>query len=87
MLLTSLSAKANDPCQIVLCMWGKVEGGNESHCDSSIKKFFSLNAFKKKGRFDPSGTLDMRKELLNGCPAADPISVAKILSKFGRIRG
>lgn len=87
MLLTSLPAHAEDPCKVVVCMWGKVAGENDSTCNSAIKDFFGLNAFKKKGRFDPKGTLDLRKKLLGKCEAADPEKVAKILSQFGRIRG
>ncbi|MGE3087479.1 conjugal transfer protein, partial [Klebsiella pneumoniae] len=45
------------------------------------------NAFKKHHRFNPGKTFDMRKEFLGGCKAADPESISKILSKFGRVKG
>ncbi|HGB9653405.1 TPA: conjugal transfer protein, partial [Escherichia coli] len=44
-------------------------------------------AFKKHHRFNPGKTFDMRKEFLGECKAADPESISKILSKFGRVKG
>ncbi|MBS0847033.1 conjugal transfer protein [Citrobacter sp. JGM124] len=85
---TSTPTFAADPCQIVLCMYGKVTGNSGgSECRSAEKAFFSLNAFKKKGRFDPSKTSNMRKVLLGQCKTADPAAIAKIIGEFGRIRG
>lgn len=77
----------DDPCTVFLCMAGKVQGENPGECSGAVRKFFSFNAFKKKHRFDPGRTFDMRKEFLGQCPAADPEFVKKILSKFGRVRG
>lgn len=79
---------AADPCEVVLCMFGKATGNSGgSECSSAEKSFFKINAFKKKGRFDPSKTSNMRKEFLGECKAADPEAIAKIISQFGRIRG
>ena len=79
---------ASDPCEVVLCMFGKVTGNSGgSECRRAEKSFFSLNAFKKKGRFDPSKTATMRKALLGECKAADPAAIAKVISQFGQIRG
>ncbi|BEM75885.1 TrbM/KikA/MpfK family conjugal transfer protein [Salmonella enterica] len=78
---------ANDPCAVFLCMAGKVYGQSPGECSGAVKKFFSINAFKKKHRFNPGKTFDMRKEFLGQCASADPAHVSKILSKFGRIRG
>lgn len=79
---------AADPCEVVLCMFGKVTGNSDgSECSSAEKAFFNINSFKKKGRFDPSKTSNMRKALLGECKAADPAAIAKIISQFGRIRG
>ncbi|KMK87263.1 hypothetical protein KCQ_05621 [Pectobacterium atrosepticum ICMP 1526] len=78
---------AADACEVVLCMFGKVTGNSQSECSSAERAFFSINAFKKKGRFDPSQTFNMRRNFLGGCPSADPAEVSKILGAFGRIRG
>lgn len=79
---------AADACDIVVCMYGKMTGGDGGEsCSSAERDFFSINAFKKKGRFDPTKTADMRKALLNGCSGADPVEISKIIAKFGTIRG
>lgn len=83
-----MPAQAADPCEVVLCLYGKAVGqGGGSSCSGPEKAFFSINAFKKKGRFDPTKTLNMRKSFLGGCSTADPAAVSKILSKFGKLRG
>lgn len=79
---------AADPCEVVLCMYGKATGNSGgSECSSAEKAFFKINAFKKHHRFNPGKTADMRKEFLGECKAADPEAISKILSKFGRVRG
>jgi len=78
---------ANDPCTVFLCMAGKLYGGSPGECQGAVKTFFSLNAFKKKHRFNPGKTLDMRKAFLGQCASADPVHVSRILSRFGRIPG
>lgn len=84
----SLPAQADDACKVVLCLFGKMTGsGGGSECHSAEKQFFSLNAFKKRGRFNPAKTFDMRKAFLGECIDADSATVSKILSQFGRIRG
>lgn len=79
---------AADPCEVVLCMYGKVTGNSGgSECRNAENAFFELNAFKKHHRFDPGKTFDMRKALLGQCSSADPAAVSKILSTFGKARG
>ncbi|BET64936.1 hypothetical protein [Yersinia pseudotuberculosis] len=79
---------AADVCEVVTCMYGKMTGGDGGEdCRAAERDFFSLNAFKKKGRFDPTKTADMRRSLLTGCSGADPKDIADIISKFGQIRG
>ncbi|EBI3997570.1 conjugal transfer protein [Salmonella enterica] len=84
----SSSSFAADPCKVVLCMYGKVTGNSGgSECSSAEKAFFKRNSFKKHHRFNPAKTADMRKDFLLECKEADPNSIEKIISKFGRIRG
>lgn len=77
---------SDDPCTVFLCMAGKVQGENSGECSGAVRKFFSFNAFKKKHRFDPGRTFDMRKDFLMQCANADPEYMNKILSRFGRVR-
>lgn len=79
---------AADPCEVVLCMFGKATGNSGgSECRSAEKAFFKINAFKKHHHFNPGKTANLRKNFLGECKSADPESIAKIISKFGRIRG
>lgn len=83
----SLPVKADEPCNITLCMWGMVSGSDTDGCQSQIKKFFSVKV-KKKGSFRPDKTADARKNLLMGeCPAsmAPHTFIDKIIDKFGRL--
>ncbi len=83
----SMAVDSGDPCTVFLCMAGMALGERPSECDGAIRKFFSINAFKKHHRFNPGKTFDMRRDFLGQCPSADPEHVSKILSKFGRLRG
>lgn len=75
-------------CKVAMCMVGEVTGNNGgSECRNPVKKFFSINAFKKHHRFNPGKTFDMRKSFLGQCPDLTKEYRDKILSKFGRVRG
>ncbi len=92
------SAQAMSACEVALCMYGKTTGSNGgSECRAAEKKFFSIEV-KKKGKFKPNPTFNLRKAYLNQCSEADPDAAArklgadpaaksKILNKYGRVRG
>ncbi|ENB6578090.1 kikA from plasmid origin [Escherichia coli] len=84
---TPVYSFAADPCEVVLCMYGKAtgnSGGNE--CHSAEQAFFNIVKKNKHG-FLPSHTLNARKAFLVECASADPEAANKILSRFGRVRG
>lgn len=77
-----------DACKVAICMMGEVTGNSGgSDCRNPIKKFFSINAFKKHHRFNPSKTADWRRSFLGECPDLTKDMQDKIISKFGRVRG
>lgn len=83
----SASSFASDPCETVLCMYGKATGNSGgSECSSAEHDFFNIVKKNKHG-FLPGHTSDARKSFLQQCGSADPATIAKIISKFGRIRG
>jgi hypothetical protein len=85
--VSAVPAHAANPCEVVVCMYGKVTGTNGGNsCKSPEKAFFDINVFKR-GIFQPWKTADLRKALLDGCPTANPADIASIISKFGKIRG
>jgi len=84
--LLSSSAIAADPCEVVLCMYGKTTGnGGENECRSAERTFFNIVKKNKHG-FLPSHTADARKAFLLECQSADTEIVSQIISKFGRMR-
>lgn len=84
---TPMYSFAADPCEVVLCMYGKATGNSGgSECSSAERAFFNIIKKNKYG-FLPNHTLDARKAFLEECSVADPEAVSKILSKFGKVRG
>ncbi|HGJ5891353.1 MAG TPA: hypothetical protein ACHBZA_08470 [Arsenophonus apicola] len=77
---------ADDPCTVVLCMYGKLQGNTQSECRRAVRKFFSLRKFDSHG-FRPWKTFIKRNDFLNGCPTADPAVVSDIMKQFGKLRG
>lgn len=84
----SAPSLAAEPCEVVLCLYGKATGnGGGSECRQAERAFFSINAFKKHHRFNPDKTFAMRRDFLAQCAGADPAAVSQILSRYGRMRG
>ncbi|HGJ5891348.1 MAG TPA: TrbM/KikA/MpfK family conjugal transfer protein [Arsenophonus apicola] len=77
---------SDDPCTVVLCMYGKLQGNNQSECNGAVRKFFSLKKFGRHG-FRPWKTFVKRRDFLGGCPTADPAVVSDIMKQFGKMRG
>jgi hypothetical protein len=82
----STVVKADDSCQVVLCMFGELTGTATGECSSSINQYFSIRVFKD-GSFLPDHTASKRLNLLNSCSTADPTDIKSINDKFGRLYG
>ncbi|MBP2154276.1 TrbM/KikA/MpfK family conjugal transfer protein [Erwinia rhapontici] len=83
---TPVYSFAADPCEVVLCMYGKATGNSGgSECHSAERTFFNI-AKKNKHGFLPNHTLNARKSFLGECTSANPETVNKILSRFGSVR-
>lgn len=85
-LLADEKVDSSDPCTVVLCMYGKLQGNNQSECSGAVRKFFSLRKFGRHG-FDPWKTFVKRRDFLDGCPTVDPAIVSDIMKQFGKMRG
>ena len=75
--------EANPVGEVVLCLFGKMNGASQSECKSAEKKYFSILK-KKKGKIRWSDTAKERLNFLNGCPSPEN---DKINDKFGKILG
>jgi hypothetical protein len=84
--LANEKVDSGDPCTVVLCMYGKLQGNNQSECSGAVSQFFSLSKFGRHG-FDPWKTFVKRRDFLDGCPTADPAIVGDIMKRFGKMRG
>nr|EEJ7372839.1 conjugal transfer protein [Salmonella enterica subsp. enterica] len=83
---TPIYSFAADPCEVVLCMYGKATGNSGGgECKSAEKAFFNI-VKKKKGSIRWGKTFDARKSFLNQCSSADPAAISKIMSKFGKVK-
>jgi hypothetical protein len=80
------TADPGDPCAMVLCLAGKLNGSSPAECDPMYKSFMSIKK-KKHGDFLPDHTADARRDKLNNCPSADGGVVNKIIDRFGRLSG
>jgi hypothetical protein len=89
-LSISSIAFAKDPCQSLICMAGKVQGGvvgnggSQGGCSRGIGDFLSIIK-THNGHMDLTATPNARRDYLNSCPgaAADASVVDSIISKFG----
>lgn len=89
LVVISNPAYASDPCEVTLCLWGKMNGSSDSNCNSSVSKFFNIVKKGHHGVFKPGKTFDARKSFLQQeCPAVYGVSsyISKILQKYGHIR-
>ncbi|MBK5010199.1 hypothetical protein IAE33_002059 [Pseudomonas sp. S60] len=78
-------AQAGDPCETVLCMFGKLKGaGVVENCDGPVADYFNI-VKKKKGKIRLDRTADARQSFLDSCPDADPDATKKINKKFGKV--
>ncbi|TXH89193.1 MAG: killer protein [Pseudomonas sp.] len=88
LILSTGTAQADDDaCGMVMCLGGRIMGGDGgSECSSYEKKYFKIIK-TKHGDFSPSRTAKARDKELKKCAGADSGIVSKIGDKFGGARG
>ncbi|RLM18390.1 hypothetical protein BIY28_18550 [Brenneria goodwinii] len=68
---TPVYSFAADPCEVVLCMYGKATGNSSgSECHSAEHAFFNIVKKNKHG-FLPDHTLNARKAFLGECASVE----------------
>jgi len=78
------SAAEGEPCGAVLCLSGiSALGGNLGECKPHIRKYFSFNAYSKKGLFDPNVAYVKRYQWLNQCKETNPVFKQAIMQAYG----
>jgi hypothetical protein len=84
------SAFSKDPCQSLVCMMGKVQGGITDNgsfrdgCTQGISDFLSILK-THHGHIDFAATPKARRDYLSSCPGAagDASAIDSIISEFG----
>jgi len=84
--ITNTYAVEADPCGAVLCLSGiSALGGNLGECKPHIKKYFSFNAYSKKGLFNPNAAYVKRYNWINKCKGANPAFKQMIMATYGYV--
>lgn len=81
---TTVPAQAADACQVVLCMYGMVQGQNVSQCSGAIASYFAIVA-TRHGHPDLSGTTNSRLSFTQGCTSAPAGFISAISQTFGNV--
>lgn len=74
------------PCSQVFCMWGYLNGEQDSKCTGEIKDFFDIKKKNKHG-YLPGKTFNARNNALQkDCPKPYGANsfIEKIMNKFGK---
>lgn len=86
--LSSISARAedadNDPCKVVLCMFGMVEGQHDQQCQEAIHNYFSIVSMRH-GHPDLSATAKNRLSFTQQCKSTSNDFISKIDQTFGSV--
>lgn len=86
-LAVSVPANADDACETVLCMFGKLTGNDGgSQCSGPIKDYFSIIK-KKHGDIRWGKTSNARLSFLQECKSGDPGIIKQINNKYGKVKG
>lgn len=73
-----------DPCQIVICMMGLVNGASPGECAGAVANYFSVIKFRK-GKPDLGATVSARLGLTQGCGAAPGFIIDTISAAYGAV--
>ncbi|WP_407672516.1 TrbM/KikA/MpfK family conjugal transfer protein [Paraburkholderia gardini] len=82
--LSSMSAHASDPCEVVMCMFGLVQGQNSSQCDDAIASYFAIIEMHH-GHPDLGATATARLAFTQQCKGAGSQFTSMIDNAFGSV--
>lgn len=82
----TLQASAEDACKVSICMFGYLNGENDSTCKSAIAEYFGILVYKH-GDIKWSKTASKRLSQLQSCPDADSDKMKSVNDKFGKVMG
>lgn len=73
-----------DPCELLICMAGKLQGDTQPACQTVNQLFFNIRVFTPY--YDPEATALLRKSILNICDAGviNKGTLEMIILRYGR---
>lgn len=76
--------QVGEPCEVLMCMAGKVQGDMQPGCQSVNQRFFNVRVFTPY--YNPEATARLRQSILNGCSGAavNKQTLEMIIQRYGR---
>lgn len=75
---------AGEPCEVLICMSGKLDGTMQPDCTAVNQRFFNIRVFTPY--FNPEATARTRQSFLNTCQGAveNRGTLEMVIQRFGR---
>ncbi len=76
--------QTGDPCEMLTCMAGKLQGDTQSGCQPVNQRFFNVRVFTPY--YNPEATARLRQTILNTCDGAviNKDNLEAIIERYGR---
>ena len=76
--------QTGDPCELLTCMAGKLQGDTQPVCQTVNQRFFNVRVFTPY--YNPEATARLRQSILNTCDGAviNKDNLEMIIQRYGR---
>lgn len=76
--------QTGDPCEIMTCMTGKLQGDLQAGCLPINQRFFNIRVFTPY--YNPEATARLRQTILNTCEGAviNKDNLEMVIERYGR---
>ncbi|WLS81220.1 hypothetical protein Q3V30_22420 (plasmid) [Erwinia pyri] len=76
--------QTGDPCEVLTCMTGKLQGDMQAGCQPVNQRFFNVRVFTPY--YNPEATARLRQTILNTCEGAviNKDNLEMVIERYGR---
>lgn len=76
--------QTGDPCEVLTCMTGKLQGDMQTGCQPVNQRFFNVRVFTPY--YNPEATARLRQTILNTCDGAviNKDNLEMVIERYGR---
>lgn len=76
--------QTGDPCELLTCMAGKLQGDTQPACQTVNQRFFNVRVFTPY--YNPEATARLRQSVLNTCDGVviNKDNLEMIIQRYGR---